>query len=245
MCLAIAKPAGKFIPVDYLEEGFKSNPHGAGIAYAKHGRLTIEKGFFTIGELLATWKEVEHLDALIHFRWATTARIDTKNCHPWKVSNRTAMIHNGILPFRSTDSISDTGCFVIDEIRPNLGRLNDDAYRAMLGEMIGAGNKLAFINHRGTFKFVNEAQGHWEDGIWYSNHSYLPWLGGRYTTEECGPATWNADDWTTMDRIEGYATELLGFMPDYCTLEDIAELLEGEDLSRENVRQALRDLTYL
>lgn len=46
MCIAIVKPQGTEISDEYLKNCFENNPDGAGIAYARDGKLYIVKGIF-------------------------------------------------------------------------------------------------------------------------------------------------------------------------------------------------------
>src|SRR5690606_17400792 len=64
MCLAIYKPAGKVVPEEHLEEGFTSNPDGAGYAYiADDGKVHYAKGFFKYEDFIKhynTYVKPEH-----------------------------------------------------------------------------------------------------------------------------------------------------------------------------------------
>lgn len=98
MCIAIYKPAGKRIPLEYLEESFKYNPDGSGFAWAEDGEVTIVRGMFTYEDFLKEWKDHDQLishNALIHFRIATHGSIDKENCHPFPLKEG-ALIHNGV-----------------------------------------------------------------------------------------------------------------------------------------------------
>ena len=45
-------------------------------------------------------------------------------------------------------------------------------YKKMLEETIGIFNKMIVINKNGTHWILNEKQGEWDNGIWYSNTTY-------------------------------------------------------------------------
>ena len=176
MCLAIFKPAGKSIPVEHLENAAIANPDGAGIAFATGDQIIIEKGFFdgaiTLAEKLA---DIEHLPATIHLRWATQGTVDDTNCHPFAVGRGWSMIHNGIIKNMPYDELySDT--FIYSErmrqrIQSNAAWLNRAKSIGKMEREIGA-SKLVFLNANGESVIVNEKDGHWLDGCWYSNGSY-------------------------------------------------------------------------
>lgn len=177
MCLAIYKPAGKEIPEHFLREGFRSNPHGAGFAFSENNTITIRKGYFSIGRFLENYIAVCHLPMLVHFRLATHGRQDRNNCHPFLIkSSRSAVVHNGIINIQSTQDLSDTGHFVKLVLEPiaKAGMLNHPATKYLVEQAVGSFNKIAVLNADGSHLIFNEDQGHWLDGVWYSNKGYLP-----------------------------------------------------------------------
>jgi hypothetical protein len=184
MCLAIYKPAGKSIPVDHLRNGFESNPHGAGFAFANDGVVSIRKGYFSFKEFLAAYNEIvsDELPVLVHFRYATHGKRNEFNCHPWPVcGGEYACIHNGIINIESSKKKSDTGHFVDLVLTPMLECVADPATPALkflVEETIGTGNKIVLMDGAGKVTIYNEKAGHWEQGVWYSNHGYEGY--GRY-----------------------------------------------------------------
>jgi hypothetical protein len=179
MCLAIWKPAGKFLPVEHIKAGFAANPHGAGFAFSKGGKITIRKGFFNVDHLIEAWKtEVGSLPAMLHFRWATHGKRGKFNCHPWELCNgRFAMIHNGILPIQSTEDKSDTGHFADLVLSPSIekhGHPSDPVLKYLIESAIGGGNKIVVMDEKGHATIYQEKAGQWEDGIWYSNDGFRP-----------------------------------------------------------------------
>lgn len=173
MCLAIAKPKNVLIPIENLENGWIANPDGAGFAVAHAGKIIVRKGFFSFRQFLRHWRLWQYHAAIIHFRFATHGYISQANCHPFRVG-KAAMVHNGVLPYRSTKARSDTNCFAREVIAP-LVQMGELPYmRDELAEFIGRHNKLAFLFPDGEFDFVNEKQGVWDTGAWYSNAGYMP-----------------------------------------------------------------------
>lgn len=77
MCIAIVKPQGTEISDEYLKNCFENNPDGAGIAYARDGKLYIVKGIFNQNTFIKTVREAEKLaegDMLIHCRIGTSGK---------------------------------------------------------------------------------------------------------------------------------------------------------------------------
>lgn len=178
MCLAIYKPANQVVPTDHLEEGFISNPHGAGFAYVIEGRIETRKGFFTFKEFLAAYEEsvTKETPALIHFRFATHGKRNEFNCHPWDVcGGEYVAIHNGILDIQSTEEMSDTGHFMDLVLTPALECFADPAHPAikyLVEQAIGSGNKIVLMGISGEAVIYNEDAGTWDEGVWYSNCGY-------------------------------------------------------------------------
>jgi hypothetical protein len=115
---------------------------------------------------------------VFHARIATHGRVDTDNCHPFRLEKhpQTAVAHNGIIPAHTVkDSpFSDTKLFcrdVLEGLPP--GFLDNKSIRKMLGNYIGY-SKLVFLNGAGECTIINSSLGLWFRDRWYSNDSYLP-----------------------------------------------------------------------
>tara|TARA_Y100000004_G_C8954040_1_gene429942 strand:- start:2054 stop:2947 length:894 start_codon:yes stop_codon:yes gene_type:complete len=177
MCLAIFKEANKKVYKQQMQNAFDNNDDGAGFAYPSKGKVIIEKGFFRFEDF---WKALKpHMDKpmAIHFRWSTHGLVDETNCHPFRITDDLAMIHNGVISgIDITDKDkSDTRTFVDDYVKPiNKGNpmfIYSEYGKRTLKACIGS-SKLVFINKKGNRVIVNEKAGHWTDGVWYSNDSY-------------------------------------------------------------------------
>lgn len=180
MCIAIYKPSDKILSQETLNECYDSNPDGAGFMYAQDKKLHIEKGFFSYDSFYNAFKQHEHKQAVIHFRIKTHGKIDTTNCHPFAVNNAIGFVHNGIINgFGDTDH-SDTIGFNNAILQPlvhkwgNLALFQDPIINLIEGR-IGY-SKLVFLDRHGNHKIMNEGKGVWDDGVWYSNNSYKPYV---------------------------------------------------------------------
>lgn len=179
MCIAIVKTKDGKITDKELRNCFESNPDGAGIAYSKDGVLYMVKGIFDEDQFVEQYHKCEaEADGamLIHCRISTSGNVDKINCHPHVVHDNCVMIHNGILDIDvpKDSKVSDTVIFVNDLLRPlPTDFMLDKGIVNMITHIIGKGNKFCFLNERGEYSIANEEAGHWKDGVWFSNYSYV------------------------------------------------------------------------
>ena len=180
MCIAIYKPEGKVLSQDTLKECYDNNPDGAGFMYAENKKLHIEKGFFSFDSFYKAYRVHEHKQAVLHFRIKTHGKIDTTNCHPFAVNNAVGFVHNGIINGFGDANHSDTIGFNNAILQPlvhkwgNLALFQDPIINLIEGR-IGY-SKLVFLDRHGNHKIMNEGKGDWDDGVWYSNNSYKPYV---------------------------------------------------------------------
>jgi len=170
MCVIMAQPKGVTIPRANLEAGWWTNPDGAGIAYVRDGKVTIEKGFMRLDDFMDAHKrlELDGVPAMFHFRIRTHGLNDSVRTHPFPVEN-VAVAHNGILDcVEDDDVLSDTQIFIAKypKLFVDKKRLYDN--RFTLGLYIGW-SKFSVLFPSGEFVFVNEEKGLWKEGAWYSN----------------------------------------------------------------------------
>lgn len=175
------KPKGVVLTKSVLKTCFNHNPHGAGFAYPTKKGMVIEKGFFHFRLFWSRFRTVQSdkLPMLIHFRVATSGEIDKKNCHPWKIDDNHALIHNGVVQDKlgfDVKGCSDTGLFVKHILRPTFKRGNrvwkTPAYKWCVENSIGSKNKMVIMDKDGDFTILNEKEGKWENGVWFSNETF-------------------------------------------------------------------------
>jgi len=207
MCVAIAKPAGKVIDKETLQQCFTQNPDGCGFAYINSaGELRIHKSM-EFDAFYAEFEPVqlEHPDSpmLIHFRIKTHGTKDLFNCHPFKVDENIAFIHNGVISKIDDcpDKIrSDTQMFneLVLQKLPD-GWTGNEAIKLMIEEYIGF-SKLAVLDKRSReITLFNETKGSWKGGIWYSNLLWEPrkshYDSGYYKTYTHTDRCLQCDNW--------------------------------------------------
>lgn len=180
MCIAIYKPEGKVIPYETLKRCFTANPDGAGYMFHKNGKLHVFKGYFTMDEFWKAYKRDQKKECVIHFRIKTHGLINEENCHPYRVNDDLAFVHNGVISGYSDVHKSDTWLFNEDIVQPFVRRwgnleIFEDPIKKLIENRIGY-SKLIFMDNLGNTKIFNEDKGNWDDGVWYSNTSYKPYI---------------------------------------------------------------------
>lgn len=183
MCIAICKPAGKQITDDQLKMCYISNSDGMGLAYNYNGKINIHKSLkYSDFVKKIRWVENKYPEAnmLIHFRATTVGDSTLDNCHPFRINKHQVFIHNGTIKKVSKDvhsGLSDTAMFN-KEILQKLpwGWENNSGIRKLIEqficiEVINDG-KICVLNSSGEFTIFNESEGHWFNGIWWSNNYY-------------------------------------------------------------------------
>jgi hypothetical protein len=194
MCLLTYLPAGRQPDLTALRAGTEYNSDGHGYAIvtstttngAAGERLIVVKGLDA--DLVLERFEQDrrrHPDgpALFHSRLRTHGRLDEANCHPFTVGGdgRTVIAHNGVLPAAVrpawNDPRSDTRIAAEDYL-PTLGPLHLRRTRLRAERWMGSDNLMVLLpvdrRYRQYAYLFNEASGLWDDGIWYSNDSYIP-----------------------------------------------------------------------
>lgn len=174
MCLAIYVAPGRTVTESDLRNGFIGNNQGAGFCFARDGKITVYKGYFTFDKFLEAYNETrsKNLDYpfLIHFRTSTAGKINTENCHPF-TGKYGAFVHNGVIAQLGNNEVSDTAEFaeLIAEVPES--RLGDLA--KAFEQDVGGWNRIAWLSNGGKVYFSNMNDGHWKDGCWFSNKGYV------------------------------------------------------------------------
>lgn len=187
MCIAIVKPKDKVIPKEVLQTCAEANPDGMGFAFCRNGKVFIYKTVDNFEKFYEAYSKVETTSTmLIHFRIATHGEVCKENCHPFKLNNRMALVHNGIISGygSKTDNVSDTRDF-IDKVIGNIShkQWRNHSFRELVGKVIGY-SKFGILDKTGEYFIINESKGIWDDGVWYSNSSYKPKKVVENTTKE-------------------------------------------------------------
>ncbi len=182
MCIAVFKPANQKLKKEILERCYKANGDGCGFAFPMDGRVEIVKGRMEFEEF---WNRLDAIQnqgefpMLAHFRIRSAGDISDENCHPFRINDQHALIHNGtIWDFNAANSkVSDTAVFCHNILKP-LFQDYPDFFKTKYGhhlieKTIGV-SRIIILNAQGEYVIFNESGGEWDDNVWYSNKSYLP-----------------------------------------------------------------------
>lgn len=182
MCLALFCPAGKDVPLGYLEEAFRNNPHGAGFSYFDDKGKVRRQRYMTFREFIEAYEDAKAMYGqqspfTVHFRYATHGLTAIDNVHPFMYRGDTSVIHNGIIDCIIDDKqMSDTASFVENYLASLPRNWYDNPFLFDMVEQYCAGSKLVILTANPSAMYqayiVNEKSGHWKNGVWYSNQSY-------------------------------------------------------------------------
>jgi len=182
MCIAILSPENVVVPRSHLYQSFQRNSDGAGFMYAENDKLIIKKGFMDFDSFYEEFKPHQEKSAAIHFRITTHGATDEANTHPFQVGPNLGFIHNGVInavDCSEDKSRSDTYHFNTKFLSQFYKRDSRFIYKEHFKDVIKAyvgQSKLVFLNNKGHHTIVNEKAGVWEEGAWYSNTSFRPYV---------------------------------------------------------------------
>lgn len=200
MCIAIIKFADSPLPtLEQLTNCADTNGDGAGLCYpTTNGKIQILKGMQSAKEVhdFLQTQDFKSVPMMFHFRIGTHgSKNGPKHTHPFPIGQSvekmeeltslcsSAMMHNGIMgKFGYDKSISDTMAFARDAL-PLILKMPAAAREAVLSEVLGTYNKIAYMDSSGVITKV----GTWieDGGLLWSNQSYK-----RYTTTSSDPRKW-------------------------------------------------------
>lgn len=107
---------------------------------------------------------------LVHFRIASHGSVTYENCHPFPLEDGGALIHNGMIPWYSDRTKSDTKQLA-ETVSGFPGGWDDTPVVDVLENAIGKGNKVCVLWPDARFLIMNEREGFWRENVWFSNYS--------------------------------------------------------------------------
>jgi len=195
MCIAVLLKKDVKISEATLKNCWENNDDGAGIGFAYGGNIYIRKGYTKFESFYKSFLEIRQKfnpTMILHFRWATQGKRNTRNCHPFYINKNIMFCHNGVITHIAYDSeLSDTYLFN----QTVLKKLPIDFYKnEILMELIrrySSYSKFLFLNNEGQYYILNESAGHWNGGVWYSSEDYS-WKRYGYSGNR---GTWNKNNY--------------------------------------------------
>jgi len=212
MCLLVHQPASTTFSDDFLADVYSSNRDGIGAMYASGGQLVVVKSLpESADQFIAFYREhIEGRESVWHARMQTHGDIDLENCHPYPVTARVALAHNGILSTGNSwdQSRSDTWHFIKNIIRPAVegdeSIVFDPTWQSFIGGVIGGSNKFGLMTASGAAVIINRAAGVEFRGAWLSNtyawSAHKHGLGSRaIASRYSGGRVWGGYGWDEYD----------------------------------------------
>lgn len=217
MCLLCVMEPNKTPTKQQLMTAAENNPDGFGYAFHCGDRIITGRGMDAeevVDRFLRIREGLPNTWAMFHARYTTHGATNKANCHPFRMNGdpSTVIGHNGIIPIDvpKGDDRSDTRYFA-DEWLPELIELLDDEKGfAELEQLVGA-SKVAVFTHDDRLDhqvyILNEHNGHWKDGIWWSNDTYQYSWYKSYKTASLKPyasGQWWDDEYPSYTRAQTF-----------------------------------------
>jgi len=228
MCIIAAKPAGVPMPsIDTIRTMWRHNDDGAGLMYTEAGRVRIRKGYMTLPafeKVLAELADTMDLTAtplVMHFRIRTHGGTNPECTHPFPITDSIGALkkreirtdvgvaHNGIIhAVTPRDGISDTMEYIATQLAPlkrALPRFYENKHARLLVQN-AIDSRMVFLTQKGELHTIGDFVE--DNGILYSNTSYLPWTyrssaWSSYCPISDGPAEYEdyADDGVNVEPL--------------------------------------------
>lgn len=181
---------------DTLKTMFNNNPDGAGLMFSYNNKVYYYKGlmcfenFYKLYNKLNEKYNFKNLDIALHFRIKTHGGVDTRNTHPFIITNdfkkfddlsgssSIALMHNGIIYNNTTTNskYSDTCNFIVNYLyyinKLDNDFLNNKSALTLIENIINS--KMLFLTKNGFVALGDFMQD--ENNIYYSNSSYQDYV---------------------------------------------------------------------
>ena len=171
MCVIIFKRKGVQLPArNILEACYMANPDGMGFV-SSYGKFYRGMDYETLLYGLDSVGEEE--ECIIHFRIATHGSICPENCHPF-CSGSVWFAHNGILPIRAEDDMTDSETAFRKILMPAIEQfgIESEEFDATVSSIIGT-SRLAFMVDGKSYLYGAYSP---INGCYYSNLRFLSGL---------------------------------------------------------------------
>lgn len=180
MCVIIHKPEDALLGEDILRMCWNANNNGAGFMYATNNELIVKRGYMKFKNFYKSYKSVEDKNMVIHFRWASCGEVSATACHPFKLSQNVAMVHNGHvnIPYCMEEKESDSLWLVKNIFKKFPENFIDRQEYIKIISMAVKGSVLVFMNNTGKIVKIGEYGslgdvGIYVNGCWFSNNFWM------------------------------------------------------------------------
>ena len=206
MCIIIAKNKNnnKLPTKENLKNSFEYNCDGAGFMYVNNNKVVIDKGYMDeksflnrFDYLCKRYNNFKNKALVIHCRIGTSSGNTKENTHPYIISNKEkelhatyitselGIAHNGIIhdytPTEKKPTINDTQNFIIHYLFPIYSNFKDFYKIKSLRNGIEkiTNSKFALLDKNENLYLIGDFIK--ENGIFYSNTSYKPFINYKYS----------------------------------------------------------------
>jgi predicted glutamine amidotransferase len=176
MCIACYNNKHSVLDEQTLNNMISNNPDSFGLIWVDNNKLQtfktldsneFKKKYYKIKEKLKT-------EVILHCRIATSGQIDLINCHPFNIDENLAFVHNGIMHEFDKRDKKHSDTYHLNELFKTLpaGFLNNNGIVELITKVCDYDNKLIFMDNYSNVTIINEKEGHWDNGNWFSNKTY-------------------------------------------------------------------------
>lgn len=167
MCVIIYKPKGVIADKELLELRYKSNSDSWGVCVkAPSDGLVVTRNSKNFDFIFN-----DNLDYLIHFRTATSGTEKDCGMQPIILDNGSAFFLNGNLTGYFGKKEPDTVLYAKEYLNklPANFLENEEIVNKITEDAMASNSKMAFMDKNGKIYLINENEGVWEKGMWFSN----------------------------------------------------------------------------
>jgi hypothetical protein len=203
MCIAVVNKS-KLIDFDTFEIMAENNPDGMGFSFSDGEKIHIHKTLKDIKSLYSLYQKERKSNGgifLIHARIKTHGLTDMANCHPFMISDKISLIHNGMIDAPILDKTkSDTFHLVqlIMALKNPENLFNPKSIESAWIDNLSTGSKICLLHADGRCVIYGEKLGHWVEDDWFSNKSYEE---NNYSYfRSCAINSWDDDIYSNWDK---------------------------------------------
>lgn len=177
MCIIIYSPkSGEMLPVDWFNEAMEWNDDGMSLTYVQDGEFKIIKTLLRGDIIYDEYKRAhrEGFDCIIHMRITTHGKTTLENCHPFALNENEVFFHNGQIFFgrKLPEDTVDTKHFGENILRHMPDNWRELPEVVFMLEQFLTDSKVVILNRQGEVTILNEKNGYWDKGIWFSALTY-------------------------------------------------------------------------
>lgn len=213
MCIIIAKDKKSRIPTEKeLKNSFEYNNDGAGFMYVDNNKVVIDKGYMTwesfikrYKTLLQKYNNFKNKSLVIHCRIGTSGKNTKGNTHPYPITNNhrllktkkmsrldVAIVHNGIIrDYGTLNGLNDTQEYISKFLYP-IYKSNHNFYKnkdLIDGIEKMTSSKFAILDKSDKIYYIGDFIE--ENGLKFSNNTYLDYYGYNYASYDYHDWYWN------------------------------------------------------